>query len=191
MYNNKLFIQFCRERNIKQGTAKCYCSSIENYTSFHDMTIDKLVDEAIIDEENNILLKNRRIKKHLLDYRNYMLDSSLSPNTIKTYFSKLKTFYLHFDIELPSLHDVKFDKYMKQIILDLPNHEHISRALEMVPLSFKALILFISSSGTAKAETLSLTVDDFIKAKQEYHTKTTLNETLDELEERNDIIPTI
>ncbi|WP_069593191.1 phage integrase N-terminal SAM-like domain-containing protein [Methanosphaera sp. WGK6] len=191
MYNNKLFIQFCRERNIKQGTAKCYCSSIENYISFHDMTIDELIEEAIIDEENNILLKNRRIKKRLLDYRSYLLDSNLSPNTVKTYFSKLKTFYSHFEIELPQLPDAKFEKTYETNYLDLPTREHIAKALEIVPLSFQALLLFMSSSGTAKAETLSLTVDDFIKATYEYHNKYSLNEILDELEQRDDIIPTI
>lgn len=49
----------------------------------------------------------------------------------------------------------------------------------------------MSSSGTARAETLSLTVEDFIKATSEYHTKENLNEILNELKIRNDIIPTL
>ena len=110
MYSNKLFQKFCKERNIKEGTMKGYDSALKKYISFHQKSIDYLINEALKDEEKRIPLKERKIKKRLLNYRSFLLSSNMSPNTAKTYFSKLKTFYLHFEIELPHLPDAKYNK---------------------------------------------------------------------------------
>ena len=190
MYTNELFIKFCKERNIKDSTMKGYESALKKYTSFHDKTINYLLKEALKDEEKRIPLKERKIKKRLLDYRNYLLNSTMSPNTAKTYFSKLKTFYIHFEIEIPHLPDAKYDKIYETNYLDLPTREHIYQALEIVPIDLKAIILFMSSSGTAKAETLSLTVRQFIDGTSEYHNGGTIDNILNVLEKRNNVVPT-
>ena len=52
------------------------------------------------------------------------------------------------------------------------------------------MILFISSSGCAKAETLSLTVGDFIKATEDYHDGGSIDDVLECLENRKDVVPT-
>ena len=49
----------------------------------------------------------------------------------------------------------------------------------------------MSSSGTAKAETLSLTVKDFIKGCKDYTNNTSIRGALQELQQRNDIVPTL
>lgn len=48
-------------------------------------------------------------------------------------------------------------------------------------LPFKAVVLFMSSSGCAKIETLSLTVGDFISATDDYHGGGFFDEVLEEL----------
>ena len=166
MYFNKLFQRFCKERNIKDSTMKGYHSTLKKYEEFHNKSLDELIEEAIKDEEERTPLKERKIKMRLLDYRTYLLDSDMSPNTSKTYFSKLKTFYLHFEIELPHLPDAKYNKIYETNYLDLPTKEHIAQAIEISTIDLKAVILFMSSSGTAKAETLSLTVEQFIQGTQ-------------------------
>lgn len=94
MYNNELFIKFCKDRNIKESTKQGYVSTLLRYTNLHNCTIEELIKEAEIDEKNRIPLKERRLKERLLTYRTYLLESDLSSNTVKTYFSKLKTFYI-------------------------------------------------------------------------------------------------
>jgi len=190
MYSNKLFRKFCKERNIKDSTMKGYESALKQFITFHNLTIDKLIEEAVEDEEKRIPLKERRIKKRLLDYRNYLLSSDMSPNTAKTYFSKLKTFYLHFEIELPHLPDAKYEKVYETNYLDLPTKKHIAQALEIVSIDLKAVILFMSSSGTAKAEALSLTVEQFLNGTLDYHNGESIKEILNQLERRNDVVPT-
>lgn len=189
MINDDLFEVFCSNRNIKSSTIKYYRSAILKYESFHKMAIEDLIDEAIRDEESMVPLKNRHIKKRLLDFRAYLLDSELSINTVRNYFSRIKTFYRHFEIELPYLNDVCFDNAYLSSYGDLPTKDDIWKAFDISSLAFKAVILFISSSGCAKAETLSLTVGDFIKATGDYHNTGSIDDVLNGLSFRNDIVP--
>ena len=191
MKNNKFLIKFCKDRNIKNSTKKGYISTLKKYTTFHNMTIEELLNEAYSDEEKRIILKNRRIKNRLLDYRTYLISLDISHNTVKTYFSKLITFYLHYEIEIPKLPNLKYTKNYETNYFDLPTKKHIIEAINQTTLGFQALILFMSSSGTAKAETLSLTVNDFIQGPSEYYKSKNLTDILDELELHDDIIPTL
>ena len=191
MYNNKLFKKFCKERNIKDSTIESYSIPIKRYIRFHNCSLEELIEEANIDEEKRIPLKQRRLKDRLISFRNNLLESKLSSNTIRTYFSKIKTFYKHFEIEIPYLPEIKYEKDYVTNYLDLPTKEHIRQAVDYSQLPIKALILFMSSSGTAKAETLSLTVKDFIEATKEYHKSNYLSNILYELSQKDEIIPTI
>ena len=86
MYSSELFFRFCKDRNIWDSTRQGYVSTLIRYTDFHGCTIEELIREAELDEKNRIPLKERRLKKRLLDYRTYLLESDLSSNTVKTYF---------------------------------------------------------------------------------------------------------
>ena len=132
MFSNKLFRRFCRERNIRESTANGYESALKHYLRFHNKSLDELIEEAIRDEEDMVPLKDRKVKKRLLNYRSYLLKSNCSPNTVKTYFTKVKTFYLHFDIEIPHLPSAKYDRLYETNYLDLPTREHIRQVLESV-----------------------------------------------------------
>jgi len=190
MYSNKLFEKFCLDRNIKSSTRKGYDSALRLYENFNEESLYNLFKEARDEENKRIPLKDRKIKNRLIDFRSYLLNSNLSPNTSKTYFSKVKTFYLHFEFELPHLPQAKYDKIYETNYLDLPTKEHIHEALLISPIDLKAVILFMSSSGTAKAETLSLTVEHFIKGTQEYHHGGSIDFILDTLDKKNNVVPT-
>lgn len=190
MYSNKLFQKFCQDRNIKSSTRNGYFSALKLYESFNNETIENLFAEACREENERIPLKDRKIKKRLLDFRSYLLNSNLSSNTSKTYFSKVKTFYLHFEFELPHLQQAKYNKNYETNYLDLPTHEHIYDALLISPIDLKAVILYMSSSGSAMAETLSLSVNQFIKGTQDYHKGGSLEFILETLDKKKDIVPT-
>ncbi len=187
MVSKDLFEVFCSNRNIKSSTIKSYRSAILKYESFHKMAMEDLIDDAIRDEESMVPLKNRNIKRRLLDFRAFLLDSDLSINTVRTYFSRVKTFYRHFEIELPYL-DIKFDNDYLSSYLDLPTKKDIMEVCSISRLSFKAVVLFISSSGCAKAETLSLAVGDFVRATDDYHSGGSIEDILDELAIRKDVV---
>ena len=190
MVSKDLFEVFCSDRNIKDSTIKSYRSAILKYESFHKMAMDDLIDEAIKDEERNISLKNRYIKTRLLDFRAFLFDSNLSITTVRTYFSRIKTIYRHFEIELPYLNDISLNGEYISSYGDLPTKHEIKKVCVISSLDFAAVVLFISSSGCAKAEALSLTVGDYIKATREYHNGGSVDEILRLLVNRRDIVPT-
>ena len=189
MTSSDLFNGFCISRNIKGSTVRSYLSAVRKYESYNGMSMDSLMDEAIRDEESMVPLKNRHIKNRLLNFRSYLLDSELSINTVKTYFSRIKTFYRHFEIELPYLNDIKFDEEYLSSYYDLPARGDIRKVCSISSNAFRALVLFISSSGCAKAETLSLTVGDFVKASDDYHDGGSIDDVLNCLIGRRDIVP--
>ena len=190
MISDDLFTAFCSNRNIKDSTIKSYRSAILKYEYFHKRSMKDLIDEAIKEDESLIPLKNRCIKTRLLDFRAFLLDSDLSIGTVRTYFSRIKTFYRHFEVELPHLNDISLNEEYLSSYGDLPRKCDIRCACEVSSLDFKAVILFMSSSGCAKAETLSLTVGDFIKATEEYHDGGSIDDVLECLDNRKDIVPT-
>ena len=147
------------------------------------------MDEAIVEEDEGISLKNRKIKSRLLDFRSFLLDSGLAISTVRTYFSRIKSFYRHFEIELPYLNDIKFDEEYLSSYYDLPARGDIKKVCSISSNAFRALVLFISSSGCAKAETLSLTVGDFVKASDDYHDGGSIDDVLNCLIGRRDIVP--
>jgi len=189
MHNDKLFIRFCNTRNLKKSTINGYASALKLYASFCKSRLEDLLKEAHREEEKRVLLKNRQIKNHLIGYRSYLL-RNLSPGTARTYFTKIKTFYSHFEVELPYLPDAKYGVDYEIHYDDLPTKNHIQKALSISSCEMRAIILFMATSGTAKAETLSLTVHDFIKATKDYHDNNGLDNILNSLEERDDIVPT-
>lgn len=189
MMSEELLKIFCSNRNIKYSTLKSYRSAIAKYEFFHDMDMGSLMDEAIVEEDEGISLKNRKIKSRLLDFRSFLLDSGLAISTVRTYFSRIKTFYRHFEIELPYLNDIKFDEEYLSSYYDLPTRGDIRKVCSISSNAFRALVLFISSSGCAKAETLSLTVGDFVKASDDYHDGGSIDDVLNCLIGRRDIVP--
>ena len=189
MMSSDLFNGFCNSRNIKNSTVRSYRSAIRKYESFNGMSFNHLIDEAILEEESNIPLKRRKIKKRLLDFRTYLLGSPLAIGTVRTYFSRIRTIYRHFEIELPYLPLIRSKEDYISSYDDLPTREDIRKACDISDIGFKAAVLFISSSGCAKAETLSLAVNDFIKATGDYHGGGSLMEVLEELSMRDDIVP--
>ncbi len=152
--------------------------------------MESLMDEAIDEEEKGIPVKKRKIKRRLLDFRDFLLNSGLAISTVRTYLSRIKTFYRHFEIELPYLNDIRGDGEYLSSYDDLPTKEDIREAFGISSPVLRAVILFISSSGCAKAETLSLTVGDFIKATEDYHNGGSIDDVLECLENRRDVVPT-
>jgi len=182
-----LIKKYSSDKNIKASTMEGYTSAIKKYEQFHSKSIEDLLEEA--KGEEALPLNKRKIKRRLIDFRKYLLKSDLSNRSAKTYFSKIKAFYRYHDVELPDIANVKYEKDYQINYKDLPTKEHIKKAVEISEVGLQAMILFMASSGTAKAETLSLTVGDFIKATDSYHNNDSIADILNNLENKT-IVPT-
>ena len=196
MDNQEIIDEIAIERNIKESTKDKYKIVLNHYSKFCGMTLRELLDEAEDEEEQRIRKKKRKIKRRLIDYRKFLFDNMLI-STAKAYLSLVKTFYTHYEIELPILpklntlnvNDVEPLKYS-----DLLTKEIIKQVLDKGKPIMRAIVLFSISSGCANAETMSLTIHDFIEATSNdsspYHNSNDIYEVIDLLMGREDIVPT-
>lgn len=193
MNDEEILDNFVKSRNLKPRTKKGYKYSLKQYTDFHQMTLKELLDEADKEEEKGIRWKHRRLKTRLITFRNWLQDNYMH-NTAKKNFGRVTTFYRHHEIEIHQLppFNEKNSNFPEAITFDkLPDKEIIKHALKITKSPvMRAIILFMSSSGCAMAETLNLKIKDFLEATRMYHNKDDIYEALDILKERDDIIPT-
>lgn len=196
----ELLNSFFNERNIKTSTQKGYIATVTRWFKFTGDKYKDLqdnIDHYIQEENERIPTRDRSIKKEMLGYRESLLNDKgiKSARSVRSYFSKIGTIFRHYGLEIPELPQTKMDKGYVSNYNDLPTHDMIKTACEQSPIDLKALILFMSSSGSAKAETLSITVGMFLEGCKEYlkdtPTKNNIPETIKELTDNHTIVPMI
>ena len=191
--DEKIVLDFCNERNLKILTKKAYMTAVLVYTQFHNCPFYQLIEEAENEQEQNINWKHSKLRKRLLDFRNHLLQNGYVANTVKSYTNRIRTIYEEgFEIDigkLPKLNQKNIAKPTPISFNDLPDKELIKQILKMVNPLMRAIILFMTSSGCAKRETLNLTIQDFINSTKDYHNSNDIYEVLRLLNGRDDVIP--
>ena len=176
-------------KDLTQETTKGYRVALSQYSEYHQQTIQELLDEADNEEEQHIRMKRRKIKHRIISFRQHLLQQGKKPSTINTHTSRIKATYRFYEIELPDIPKLKSNTH--ETIEDLPTKKHIRKALQNTNnLGLKALILFMSSSGTARQEASSITVQDFINATSQYHNEVNIKNVVQILENKDNIVPT-
>ncbi len=179
-------------KNHSQSTRNVYKLSAEKYCRYFDSTLHELIQEAEQEEDHHIKWKHRRLKQRLIEYRHYLMEH-YPKNTVDTYFRVIISIYYYFEIEIGPLPDVDKRSYILNTPItfkDLPDKEVIRASLEIATPVMKAIILFMSSSGCARTETLNLTIQDYIDSVQEYIESNDLTEIIDTLNQMEDVVPT-
>ena len=190
--DEEILNEFIKIRNLNRRTVYGYKNAIKLYTTFNDMSLVQLLKEAEDDEENGIRWKNRKLKQRLIDFRLFLQENYLI-STVKVHFQRILTIYRHFEIEihnLPPINHKNTNELRPVMFEDLPTKEIIKEAVNITNPIMKAIILFISSSGCARQETLNITIQDFIDATKEYHDSNDIYEIITTLIKRNDVVPT-
>ena len=152
-------------RNIKPKTKETYLQTIDHYTELFNQSFASLID-LYYDEEDTIVWKKRTLKQHLIQYRNYLYNYFLK-SSAHIYYKKILTILRHMEIEvgpLPKLNDKNTNDLAPICYEDLPSKDEIERAYLIAAPVMKAIILFETSTGCARRETLNLTVKDYLEA---------------------------
>ena len=189
--DEKIIKQFAKERNIKPGTTRNYKTYLTEYSKTQKQTLKQLLHEAETEEEKGIRWKHRTLKKRLTEHRTYLYNTH-APSTAKSRLTKIQSFYRHFDIEIHQLPTFvkNVDNNAPINYSDLPDKEIIRAAVDVATPVMKPLILFMSSSGCGRAETLNLTVDSYIKSTENYHKGGNIYNIIETLNNIKDVVPT-
>lgn len=197
MTNQEIIDQLEKILGFSQNTKDSYTNTLNQYSSFHNLTLEELLEEAEDDEDNRLRMRKRKINNRIYDFKealmnddysyvafNKQITGSYSPATIKLMIGHVKTFYRSFDIEIPK---IKVNVSIQSENLDdtLTKDMIIEALRNTSNVRHKAIIMFLASSGFDGDTAMKLTVADFLDAcGVEYVSK----ETFDEIR-RKDIIP--
>lgn len=125
-----------------------------------------MLDIAETEEDKNISWKNRQLRKWIITYRKYVYEN-YKKSTAKSYLTLMISVFRHFEITVEKLPyfstvsaiqptpinpDLLVDRDILRLCINVKN-----------PL-LKAVVLFMSSSGLAKTDTLNLTLRDYLIA---------------------------
>ena len=177
------------ERNVKDSTLETYIRSIIQYTKLLNQSFTSLIELYLIEEET-IVWKKRTLKNNLIEYSNYVYKNYLR-STAKLYLSTVLTLLRHLEIEISHLPKVN-EKNVRDLPpithADLLTHEELESCYNIANPFMRAVILFMTSSGCARRETLSLTVQDYLSANNIHVFNKPVKELL--LDVDSSIIPT-
>lgn len=187
--NEEILDELHSTKNHSENTRSKFRVATQNYCEYQNLSLHELLEEADNEEDAGIRWKRRSLKRRLLNYRKYLLDQKYSKSTIRTYMTIILTFYRFFDIELQKLPPVCCSDESPILYKQLPTKEIIRKAVEIAKPRMKAIIVFMSSSGCARTETLSLTIGDYIDATKEYHSSENILEILECLDNIDDVVP--
>lgn len=192
--NDELLKNLSISCNHSEGTIKNYKASLRRYCNYFGLTLREFLEEAESDENNNVKWKHSRLKSKLIEYRHHLLQI-FSIGTVKKEIHCIIFFYKFYDIEvlqLPKINEKGIEKPAPIYFKDLPDKEIIREAFKISTPVMKAMILFCCSSGCAKAETMSLTIGDYIEALSEYlpRNKKDIFDIIDYLNDFDNIVPT-
>ena len=179
-------------KNHSQSTRHVYQVAAEKYCTYFEMTLQEVLQEAETEEDNHVKWKHRRLKQRLIEYRHYLIEH-YPKNTVDTYFRVLLSIYYYFEIEigpLPGVDKKSYKKHAPITFKDLPDKDVIRASLEIATPVMKAIILFMSSSGCARTETLNITIQDYIDSMKEYIETDNLSEIIDVTNNIKDVVPT-
>lgn len=97
---------------------------------------------------------------------------------------------MHMDIMIPPMKQAKLEKPYVSSYDDLPTKEELRNAFNMADMSMKAFMTFQLSSGQARAEACSITVEQFLKACNQYcDEQLPVRDQVKQLSLRDDVIP--
>jgi integrase len=125
------------------------------------MTPDEILTEAEQEIADGVLPRRRKIKRHLLDFKEHLQQQNLTPLTIKSRMTGIYSIYKKNDIELPSMPRNETKARPLQQHKDIPTKEDLQIVLKHCDELERALILIGVSSGLASAEICALTIGDF------------------------------
>ena len=86
------------------------------------------------------------MKRHwgnlLISMEKHLINSDLSPNSVRTYFFKIKTFYRYFEVEMAYLPETQYEKAYGTVYLDLSSKNHIAQDLDISQIDFEGCYSF-------------------------------------------------
>jgi integrase len=186
--NDELVKEFF-DRVISESTKTQYILVFKNYSNWRGQLPSEFIEEADVEQNKNIKLKKRKIKRDLIDYINFLKDEGKTQHTVNTYLKCVKALYRDNDVILPPKLPTAFSKdvLIRNGIEELPTLDDVKILYNAGDLRDKAIILLQLSSGLPASDTRHLTYKDFARAmKLPIRNVFNVQRDIDELKDKED-----
>ncbi|WP_458456523.1 hypothetical protein [Methanobrevibacter sp.] len=178
-------------RNSSTNTIKQYKYIIEKYESFHHMSIEELVLEALDEQTNQVPPHLLKIIDRLEDYQEYLIEDGLVFNSIKEYMGKIKSIYHKNRVMIPYIEPINPKQIKRNEVIeynDILTKEELKKALTFMRLPQQARLLVMAQGGLSNEECDHLTLDSFLNETFKYHQQADPIKALEWLSDENNPI---
>ncbi|WP_407409508.1 hypothetical protein [Methanobrevibacter sp.] len=187
-----LIDEFHKRSGHSPGTVNSYKSVFDMYKEFHNMDLCELLDEAILEQEQEVPLHRLSIYDRIVTFREFLAENYLA-NTVISSMSKILTFYRYNRVDIPFIPrlNVKNLKFKEPVYFeDLPSKDELRLALENADDDLRLWILVLISSGSSRIDAKSMTNRTFFEGTWSYHKKDNFHDALECLACRDDVVCT-
>ncbi len=182
-----LIMDFFLNRELGEGSRGVYIQRITLYCKYVELNPTELIEEAERESDEGIKPRNRRIKRHLLGFREHLKEKGNSTNYIKNAIGTVRTFYKEYEIDLPHINNG--NKREKKIREEIPKKDDIKKMLGYANLKYEAMIKLMMSSGMGGAEVRELNIKHLLEAFElPINDRIIIKEIIDTLRKKEDKI---
>ena len=154
------------ERGSSQSTQKSYTRTINLFEKVIGLTLPEMLSIAEDQEDNNVSWKNRDLRRWLITYRKYVYEH-YKKRTAKSYMTLVISVFRHFEITVEKLPYFSTVGAIQSTPINpdlLVDRDVLRMCINTGNPLLRAVVLFMSSSGLAKTDTLNLTLRDYLIA---------------------------
>ena len=154
------------ERGSSDSTQKSYTRTVNVFEKVIGLTLPEMLTIAESQEDENISWKNRDLRRWLITYRKYVYEH-YKKRTAKSYLTLVISVFRHFEITVEKLPYFSTVSATPSVPINpdlLVDRDVLRLCIGVGNPLLKAVVLFMSSSGLAKTDTLNLTLRDYLIA---------------------------
>lgn len=155
-----LYVEFVLKRNLKPSSIRSYKRKFVIYSQVTGLTPSQLIEEAENEEDAALRMRKRKIKKHLQDFQDHLIENDFSPKKIVDTITTIRGFYKHFEIQIPKRNYSYNSPDLEEE--EVPTKEEVKLAIENSSLRHSVLIIFMCTSGITLVDVLNLTIKDYL-----------------------------
>lgn len=159
--------------NISKNTQKGYFQTISKYESFHGMTFEELMDEALMEQYNNVPPHLLKITERIETFQTHLNDEEkLCYGTINLHIQRIKSIYRRNRVVIPYVIPLnpKRARHREYIeYKDVLTKSELRKALSYMRLPAQARAMAIIQGGLSNEECEHLTTRAFIDETYKYH----------------------
>lgn len=160
--------------NRSENTRKLYITTMKRYESFHGMSIEDLVKEALDEQTNQIPTHLLKVIDRIEDFQNYLIDEDLVYGTISAYVGIIKTIYHKNRVDVPYIEPINSKRVKRREVIefkDVLTKEELRKILPLMRLPLRARAMTMVQGGLSNEECEHLTTRSFIDELYKYHQK--------------------